>query len=194
MSIDNIIERYFAGRKAKEIEAQLVFFLMALRLNLLSGLSLESSLKKVKSEVSGALAKELAKIEKELGKGKDIGEALLNSASRIESLEFKRALSHISEVARSGYSRKSDTLKLLCDELIELRKTKMREFSSKLAVLSIIFIAASVIMPALWLAFVIMGSAFFALDISALQIWLSVTVIFPTIAVLLLLYIKEKFP
>ncbi|MCD6246861.1 MAG: type II secretion system F family protein [Candidatus Diapherotrites archaeon] len=194
MSIDNIIERYFAGRKAKEIEAQLVFFLMALRLNLLSGLSLESSLKKVKSEVSGALAKELAKIEKELGKGKDIGEALLNSASRIESLEFKRALSHISEVARSGYSRKSDTLKLLCDELIELRKTKMREFSSKLAVLSLMFIAASVIMPALWLAFVIMGSAFFALDISALQIWLSVTVIFPTIAVLLLLYIKEKFP
>jgi len=194
MLIDSALERYFAGRKAREIEAQLVFFLMALRLNLLSGLSLESSLKKVKSEVTGALAKELAKIEKELGKGKDIGEALLNSASRIESLEFKRALSHISEVARSGYSRKSDTLKLLCDELIELRKTKMREFSSKLAVLSLMFIAASVIMPALWLAFVIMGSAFFALDISALQIWLSVTVIFPTIAVLLLLYIKEKFP
>ena len=194
MLIDSALERYFAGRKAREIEAQLVFFLMALRLNLLSGLSLESSLKKVKSEVTGALAKELAKIEKELGKGRDIGEALLNSASRIESLEFKRTLSHISEVARSGYSRKSDTLKLLCDELIELRKTKMREFSSKLAVLSLMFIAASVIMPALWLAFVIMGSAFFALDISALQIWLSVTVIFPTIAVLLLLYIKEKFP
>ena len=194
MSIDNVMERYFAGRRAKEIEAQLVFFLTALRLNLLSGLSLESSLKKVKSEVTGALAKELAKIEKELGKGRDVGEALLNSASRIESLEFKRALSHISEVARSGYSRKSDTLKLLCDELIELQKTKMREFSSKLAVLSLMFIAASVIMPALWLAFVIMGSAFFALDVSVLQIWLSVTVIFPTIAVLLLLYIKEKFP
>ncbi len=194
MLIDSAMKKYFAGRRAKEIEAQLVFFLTALRLNLLSGLSLESSLKKVKSEVTGALAKELAKIEKELGKGKDVGEALLNSASRIESLEFKRALSHISEVARSGYSRKSDTLKLLCDELIELQKTKMREFSSKLAVLSLMFIAASVIMPALWLAFVIMGSAFFALDISALQIWLSVTVIFPTIAVLLLLYIKEKFP
>lgn len=194
MFIDNVIDRYFAARRAKRIESQLVFFLTALRLNLLSGLSLENSLKKARTDAGKELAMELAKIEKELNKGRDVSEALLNSASRIESLEFKKALSHISEIARSGYSKKSDTLKLLCDELIELQKTKMREFSSKLAVLSLMFIAASVIMPALWLAFVIMGSAFFALDISALHIWLSITVVFPAIAIIILIYIKEKFP
>ncbi len=194
MLVKELLTRYYAFKKAKEIEKDLVIFITALRLNLLCGLSLESSLKKAISELKGPLAEEISKIEKDLEKGGEISKALLNSANRIESVEFNRVLSHISEIARSGYSPNFDTLKLLHKEIVENQKVKLREFSSKLVVLSLMFVASVVVLPALWLAFVNIGSALFALQISPLYVWLSVTLVFPGIATLLLIYIKEKMP
>ena len=189
-----LLERYLGLRRAKALESQLALFLLSLRAKLLTGLTLESSLKRLKEEFDKPLSEEIDFILKELDKGTDISDALMNCASRVQSLEFKRVLSHLNEVARSGYSEQSDTLKLLSDELVALEKAKLRDYSAKLAVLSLLFIATSVVMPSLWLAFVTMGSAFFALNIDAAQVWISTTVLFPALSAFILIYIKEKAP
>lgn len=190
----NPIESYLEFRKAKALESQLAIFLLSLRAKLLAGLTLESSLERLKSELSGQIKDEIADIIAETEKGKDISDAFMDAASRTRSLQFKRVLSHLNEIAKSGYSKKSDTLKLLCNELAAAQKARMREYSSKLAVLSLLFIASAVIVPALWLAFVVMGSAFFALDISSMQIFASITVVFPAMSSAVLLYMKEGSP
>jgi pilus assembly protein TadC len=189
-----LLERYLSLRRAKALESQLALFLLSLRAKLLTGLTLESSLRKLKEEFGSPISEEIDFILKELDKGRDISDALMNSASKTQSLEFKRVLSHLNEIARSGYSEQSDTLKLLCDELVALQKARIRDYSAKLAVLSLLFIAASVIMPALWLAFVTMGSAFFALNIDVMWVWISTTILFPALSAFILIYIKEKAP
>ncbi|MEM4663169.1 MAG: type II secretion system F family protein, partial [Candidatus Diapherotrites archaeon] len=175
----NALERYLCKRKAKQMDGQLALFVLSLRTKLLAGLTLERSLEKLTNELAEPIKGELSKILKETEKGKDISDAFAHAASLTCSLEFKKVLSHLNEIAKSGYSRKNDTLKLLGKELASVQTTKIREYSSKLAVLSLLFIACAVLMPALWLAFVVMGSAFFALEITSLQIFFVVCVVFP---------------
>jgi len=191
----NPIKSYIEFKKAKAIESQLALFLLSLRSKLLAGLTLESSLKRLKQELNNNNMKwEISKILSEIEKGVDISDALMNAASRTRSLQFKKVLSHLNEIAKSGYSKRSDSLKLLCNELMAAQKAKMREYSSKLTVLSLLFVASAAIIPALWLAFVVMGSAFFALDINSSQIFASITIVFPSLSLAILLYIKESAP
>ncbi|MCX8190431.1 MAG: type II secretion system F family protein [Candidatus Diapherotrites archaeon] len=194
MPLPSFIERYVCMRKAKYLEASLAIFVLSLRTKLLAGLTLETAILKLRDELSGELKEELSKIIGEVDKGKDISDAFAHAATQTCSIEFKKVLSHLNQIAQNGYSRKNDTLKLLSKELSSMQLAKIRNYSSKLAIISLIFIASTVVLPALWLAFVVMGSAFFALDIEPLHVLVVTTVAFPMIGSVVLLYMKEVAP
>ncbi|MEM4598588.1 MAG: type II secretion system F family protein [Candidatus Diapherotrites archaeon] len=194
MALMGLIERYLCIRKAKALEASLAVFVLSLRTKLIAGLTLETAIRKIREEASGELKGELSKIISEMEKGKDISDAFAHTATKTCSIEFKKVLSHLNQIAKSGYSRKNDTLKLLSKELASVQLAKIREYSSKLAVISLLFIAGTVVLPALWLAFVVMGSAFFALDIEPLHVFAITTIAFPVLGSFVLLYMKEAAP
>lgn len=196
MNLGEIIEKLRAGKKSEEIEAELPFALMHLRTRLSLGEQFESALKSVAESVKGELGAELKAIAVEISeKGASAEEAFLHSIERIPSIQFKRACSHIVSLYEQGFSRNElRSLKSLHSELLSEQRTKLKAFSGKMVVYSLMFVAFSTVLPSLFLAFILIGSLFLDLNVSPTTAFLIVIVLFPAIDMAVLFYIREKTP
>ena len=85
-------------------------------------------------------------------------------------------------------------LKRVGREELSRQRSMAREFSGKIALLSLMFIAVSAIVPALFQSFMIVGSTFMRIDFTPLQIIAITTIILPAVDVAVLLYIRFITP
>jgi hypothetical protein len=188
---------YFKARKkAQEIEKELPFALMHLRTRLALGEQFEEALAAVAGTARGALGREFREIGKEISmKGASTEEAFLHSMERVESLQYRRACSHLAGLYEQGFSGKGlRSLDALHREIVSAQRAKLKEFSGKMAVFSLLFVAFSTVLPALFLALILVGSMFLELEISPSSAFLLVIVLFPAIDIAILLFIREKTP
>ena len=188
---------YFKARKkAQEIEKGLPFALMHLRTRLALGEQFEEALAAVAGIAKGALGREFREIGREIGmKGASAEEAFLHSMDRVNSLQYRRACSHLAGLYEQGFSGKElRSLDALQREIVSAQKSKLKEFSGKMAVFSLLFVAFSTVLPALFLALILVGSMFLELEISPSSAFLLVIVLFPAIDIAILLFIREKTP
>jgi hypothetical protein len=188
---------YFKARKkAQEIEKGLPFAFMHLRTRLALGEQFEEALAAVAGIAKGALGREFREIGKEISmKGASAEEAFLHSMERVDSLQYRRACSHLAGLYEQGFSGKElRSLDALQREIVSAQRSKLKEFSGKMAVFSLLFVAFSTVLPALFLALILVGSMFLELEISPSSAFLLVIVLFPAIDIAILLFIREKTP
>jgi hypothetical protein len=107
---------------------------------------------------------------------------------------LKRALSQIVFVYEHAGKNKASAIRNLAREQLSVQRTQSKEFSSKLVVYSLLFIAVSVILPSLFQAVILIGSSFMEISFTPLQVVLIVTIVFPIVDVFALFFVKNKTP
>ena len=178
------------------IEKDMPFALLSLAVETEMDVQFETALGNIARQDYGLVSAEFRKIVSEIrDSGASVQEALFGFSERANSLDVKRAITQIVAAYEQGSGKRSSSpLKKLAHEMLLKQHSESKEFSNKLVVFSLMFIAVSAIVPALFQAFIIVGSAFLALELSALQILLIVALLFPALDVAVLLYIRARTP
>ena len=157
------------ARRALSIESDLPEALRSLASQLGMRLSFEQALGNLAS--SGySCSGEFASISENINRGASVREALSASAESVDSITYKRVMSNLSSI----YERGSDAslLKALADDLVSIQLSSARTFSSRLALASLLFIAAASIVPSMLLAYLLVGSSFLSLTVQPFEVWL----------------------
>ncbi|MFH1240249.1 MAG: type II secretion system F family protein [Candidatus Diapherotrites archaeon] len=184
-------------RAAKEFEKEFPFAMSAMAVEMNLKIPFEQSINNISKENYGLVSSEFKKVSNEINEsGSSLSEALLHLTERIDSLMLKRAVAQISAIYSQGSKGKNsgDALKKISSEILSRQKTESKEFSGKLVVFSLMFVAVSAIVPAIFQAFIIVGSMFLKLSFNAIQVFLIVTLVFPLLDIAILIYIRNKTP
>lgn len=182
-------------RIAALAERDLPFALLSMSTELNMGISFEKSLKNIARGGYGIVSMEFQNaLDEILEFGVPVHEALIHSSESVDSISFKRAVSQIVNAYHRGGKNCGDSVKRIALEILSRQKSESKEFSGKLAVFSLLFIAVSAIVPAIFLALIAVGSFFLKIKFSPLQIMLIVAVGFPLLDLAVFFYIKSKTP
>ncbi|MFH1751497.1 MAG: type II secretion system F family protein [archaeon] len=177
------------------IEKELPFILISLNMQLHLGVSFLKALENSTKESTGIISKELNKVLNEIREqGSSVQEALLHASERNDSTLFKRTITQLIVIYEQGNQENINSLKVLSKEILARQKIIAKEFSGKLLILSLLFIAVSAIVPALFQALVIVGSSFLSLTITPIQVIVFSVILIPLLDIGILYYIKLKTP
>ncbi|GEM_PF-692847 len=187
---------YPKGKKrkiAKSVERDLPYALISLGSEMNINVPFEKSIENIANSEYGEVSREFKKISVDIKNGFSVQESLLNFSDRVDSSFVKRAVSLlITAYSRGGSS--GDLIKKLADEYNSIAQARLKEYGAKVTLYSLLFIAFSAIIPAVFQTFVIVGSSFLTLGITPeMAFWMPVAV-FPLVDVTILLVLRSKRP
>lgn len=189
-----LLQLPLAKRKqyAKKIESDLPLFLTKLASEINLKKSFNQAILSAAND-NGAVSSEFKLIVKDMNKGASFQEALENMNQRIDSKHIKRACSNLSNLHNNGKKDVSG-IKKLAEELLLKQRIESKEFSGKMAVYALVFIAVSAIIPAMFMSFTLIGSYFMKLSFTPNQIFLISIILFPLMDGAVLFLINSKTP
>jgi len=164
-------------RMADEMEAELPAALRGIGVELNISTPFEQALGRAARGGGGPLARELAAAVREIEAGAGIQDALKALAGRADSVMVKRACAQL--VACYEHGERGEGLKRLAGEMMQVQRARAREFAARSSMLGLVFIAVSCVLPALFLALVVVGSSFMGALFTPLQVWLAFLAAFP---------------
>ena len=176
---------------SKKVESGLPLFLSKLVLELRVGKDFVHAIKNI-TKGTTEIEIEYQKVVRDFENGASISQALKKMNQKINCLNIKRVNSSLNNIYLHGSS--SDTLKRLTDDLLVRQKIESKEFSGKMVVYALVFIAVSAIMPSMFQSFILIGSYFMKIGFTPIQVLLIVVVLFPALDVSILFMIHSKTP
>ena len=176
----------------KKIESELPLFLTKLTCELKLGKSFNQAILSAANEDS-EISNEFKMVLKDINKGESFERALERMNQRIDSKNIKRACSNLSNLHNSG-KKEISGIKKLAEELLLKQRIESKEFSGKMVIYALVFIAVSAIVPAMFMSFTLIGSYFMKLSFSPEQIFLISVLLFPLMDGTILLMINSKTP
>jgi flagellar protein FlaJ len=179
-------------KETKRFEAELPFFLLHLSTEIRTGKNFSKALEDSCNE-SNCVADEFLCVVNDVKKGAGLDEALEKLNRKFDSLNVKRALSNLSNIQRHG-KKDVTSIKKLAQELLLKQRIESKEFSNKMVMYSLVFVAVSAIVPAMFQSFILVGSYFMAISFSSEQVFLIIVVLFPIIDMGVLAMINSKTP
>ena len=179
-------------KETKKFEADLPFFLLHLATEIKIGKSFSKAMNDSCKEENRA-ALEFEDVLADVKKGMSFQEALEKMNKKFDSLNVKRALSNLANIQRHG-KRDVTSIRKLAQELLLKQRIESKEFSNKMVMYSLVFIAVSAIVPAMFQSFILVGSYFMALSFTPEQVFLIIVVLFPIIDIGILAMINSKTP
>ncbi len=184
--------KFMKGKRAGEIEAELPTMLRSIGVELNMNTPFEHALRHAAKAGGGPLSSEFEALVREVEAGSSIQDALKSLAGRVDSIMVKRACAQL--VACYEHGEKGDGLKRLAGEMMQVQKAKAREFAARMQMLGLVFIAVSCILPSLFLALVVVGSAFMGPLFSPFQVWLAFLAVFPLVDAALIAVMVALLP
>lgn len=177
-------------RRAAEVERSLPLFLRSIAVDLHLRIPFEKALQNC--DGYGILSVEIRKVVLEIQAGYPVQACLLNFSKRVDSLSVKRSVMQLCFSYEKGFE--GEGLRKLADEFIQQQRIKSREFAAKQAFFGLLFIAASTIVPALFSAYVMIGSSFLSLTLSQTDVIVFFVFVFPLVDFAILFYLNEVKP
>ncbi len=180
---------------AKRVEAQLPFVLLDIAIELNLGIDFLRCLQhaaKQRGEAANEFRKAVIAIERQ---GATVQDAMLQMAARVNSRMLNRSIVQLVAAFEQGAKQAAgEPIKKIAAEILSRQKIESKLFAGKLVVLSLLFIAISAIVPALFQSFTIVGSMVLKTRFTAMQVFLIIVLLFPLLDLLVLFYIKSKTP
>lgn len=177
-------------KRAKGIEKELPNCLRLMGIQLNIGLSFEQSLRSACN--NSDLGSELKHVMRNIDNGSSVQEAFSALSNRIDSVFVKRAVAQIIASYEKGGA--GETLKKLADEQESIIRARLKEYNGKMTVYSLLFIAVSAVFPAIFQAYMMVGSSFLNIGITPLQALLMPVLVFPLSNITLFLFVRWKSP
>ncbi|GEM_PF-2457002 len=182
--------------RARRIEKHLPFALMQLSVEQNIAMPFSDSLARVADSDYGDFSEGLkARLRSARMCGSSIPEALIGFANANRSRLLRRAVSQMVSLYEHGpKSGAGEPLREMALELLSRQKSQAKEFSARISAFSVAFVVASAVIPALFQAYTIVGSAFMEIPLSGTEILLIVAGVFPLADICLLLLAKSMTP
>jgi archaeal flagellar protein FlaJ len=177
---------------AKKIEAELPLFLLRLATEIRLGKNFSTAIKDL-SKGNDCVSKEFEKVVYDLHKGASFSESLNKMNERLNSAQIRRALSNLNNIQNQG-SKDTSGLKKLAEEMLLKQRIESKEFSGKMTVYALVFIAVSAIVPAMFQSFLLIGSYFMSIQFTPIEAFLICVIGFPAIDASVLFMIESKTP
>lgn len=184
--IKKIKEQDIKTRLLRELPFFLNSLASDLEKNIPIKLSLENQAKK-NTVIGGKINKALDLV---LKKGYTLESALEKIGK--SSKELERVIYQVNDILQSGTKNKADTFRLLSNNFVEQQSLAIKNYSTKLSFLSLVFVVVSAIVPALFLMFFLVGSNFFEISISSFGVISITLVLFPIIDMFILLFMRAN--
>ncbi len=124
--------------------------------------------------------------------GYSLSESLISVG--IENTNLKRVFYQIEDIISTGSKNKADALRTLSLSITEKQNYLLKDYSTKLSLLSLIYIVVSAIVPALFLMFLLVGSNFLEISFSPITVIFVIVVLFPIIDMFIFLVMKANLP
>jgi flagellar protein FlaJ len=189
-SVSFFIKRIKAQDERTRILRELPFFLNNLASDIEKNIPLKLALEnraKQNSIIGQRISQALTLVTK---KGYNL-ETALEEVSK-DNKELQRVMYQINDILSSGTKNKADTFRILSNNFSEQQSIAIKDYSTKLNFLSLVFVVISAIVPALFLMFFLVGSNFFEIGISSFGIILITIVVFPIIDMFILLFMRSS--
>jgi hypothetical protein len=176
----------------KNISKELPFFINNLANDLEKNISIKNSLEnrvKDKTEISKKIKKALDNVN---NKGYPLKESLLLVTK--DHKKLSDVIYQLVEIINSGSKNKAYPLRILSKTIVEEQMINMKNYSTKLNLITLIYIVVSAIVPAMLLMFFIVGGNFFEINFSPIAVVFICVVVFPVVDMFLLLFLRSSLP
>lgn len=158
------------GRK-NEIDQTLPYALRHISTQLSSGIGLAESMTSVSQADYGALSEEFERVLRDMRAGASMADALTRMTERVDSEPLNRAVRQIQRTMKTG-GNLSSTLSMMADETAFDMRMKLRDYTQSLNMMSMIYMFASAVIPALFIVLLIvmqfMGGASMPISLIAI--------------------------
>jgi pilus assembly protein TadC len=181
-----ILPRWFASKKIRELEKDLLFATRHLMIQTTAGVPLFDAVVSVSEEYGnpkldyGIISREFKKIVAEVRTGGGFTEALEKSAARNASLYYRKVVWQLANATRAG-SDIGNVLKNMVEYLSAEQRIMIQDYGSQLNPLALFYMLTCIIAPTMGLIFLMILSTFVELNITPLTF----------VAILLLLLVLQ---
>ncbi len=189
--IEYLLKTNIKNKKTKRIESELPSTIAMVSAMLDSGISLTEVIKHV-SQSKTEIGRIFKSVIREIDSGVPVPLALEDTKKIENSENFSKFINRLIMMYRFGGS--TGPLDSLANKVIEERKIEMKRHSSKTMMYSMVLIVVSSIVPAMFLAYLVVGSAFMRVDFSEIDALLIPVVVFPSIDAIIVAMMQIKRP
>ncbi|VVB73435.1 Type II secretion system (T2SS), protein F [uncultured archaeon] len=166
-----LIPRWKAQRRSAMIERDLLFAVRHMTVQTNAGVPLFASLVSISEERGelsyGMVSKEFKRIIKEVEGGKDIAQALDDSAARTPSKYYERIMWQLANASRTGVPV-NEALNELIDYLAEEQRIALRNYGAQLSPLALLYLLTTIVGPTLGIIFLMVISTLVELPVTSL--------------------------
>jgi len=182
----------------ESVEAAMPFALMNIAVELNLGVSFFAAIEHA-AGINSPAGREFGIVAGEVRRhGASVQDALRHLSERVGNRNVKRSVVQLvaafEQGGCGGGANAGEPIKRIAGEILARQRIESKLFSGKLVVFSLLFIAVSAVIPALFQSFSIIGSAVLRWNFTPMQSILIIAVGFPLLDIAILLYIRAKTP
>lgn len=155
----------YAGKKAEQIEKNLVFVLKDLLLQISSGVGLYNAMVSISKSNYGALSKEFDRLVRRINTGKSVESTLEILSTRTRSDYLKRASWQLMNAVKAGASLR-EALRTLIMELNNVQHVRISNYAKELNLWSLIYMMFSVAIPTMGFVMLVILGSFAGFDVT----------------------------
>lgn len=174
-----------------KMESELPLFLRTLSLLLEMRVSFPHALHLLTRE-PGEFGKRLSLLLRQVDQGASFQKTFASFAAFSNSLVLKRALAQIQSAYAIGGG--AHELRQLAYELLSIQRFTLREYASRLALIGLLFIAVSTILPTFFIVVAGLGDALLETSLSGTDVPLIFLGVFPLLSLLVVLIARAMSP
>ena len=163
-----VLVRYpkiIAGKKAEQIDKNLIFALKDMLLEISSGVSLYNALVNISKAGYGDISTELAKVAQAVNTGTSMEKALEKLAIESKSEYLRRTSWQLINTLKAGASLKG-ALKSIIDDLTIDQRAKIRDYAHELNLWSLVYMLFAVAIPTIGSTLLVILSSFAAVGLT----------------------------
>ena len=181
-----------AGKKAEQIEKDLIFALKDMLLEINSGATVYKALVEVSRADYGQVSKEFGRVARRVDTGTPIDDALEELALKTTSEHFRNSIWQIVNALKAG-SDIENALRELVKDLTQEQRSKIRNYAQELNVLILLYMVFAVVIPTILTTLLIVVGPFMGLQLGPEVFYIILPVSF-FIQIALVEFIKSRRP
>ncbi len=189
LSLSLYLPIYLAHLRSRKAEQELPFFLKSLSTLLRSGIDPLTALR-LSSKGTTVLEKSIQKVLNLHDKGTSLRKAFDREGNTYTSERLVRTFNLLGEIIEGGYGIES--LERYADSLLYSKKIEVRDFSNKLALYTLLFIAITAIAPSILLMYSLLLPVVFGTVVSSATLYFLLFFVIPLLTILTLAYIGSR--
>ncbi len=184
--------KIIAGKKAEQIDRNLVFALKDLLLQISSDVSLYNGFVNVSKAGYGEVSVEFGKVAQAINTGTPMAEALERLALNTKSEFLKRTTWQLINTIKAGASLKG-ALKAIVNDLTIDQRSKIRDYAHELNLWSLIYMLFAVAVPTIGAVMLVILSSFGGMGVSK-NMFIAFVVVCFFIQYVLIGFVKARRP